>query len=361
MSRRTTLADIAREAGVSKTTVWLTMKNSPKIPVKTRERILGLAEKLGYRPDPVLSSMARARWKDTEREPETVAWLEEPAEWKANTNQYLAQAREQAKAHGYRVERFELRYEDSPARLGELLWKRGIRAILVHHLFRPAWRTEFPWERFVAVAVQPNRYSKFLHRAKSSGRCGCAMAFRQILGEGYHRIGVVLHHTRLNPIDPARMGALLYIRRILQEAAPKVPVLDLTDSSNHPKQIRDWMKKQKPEAVLGLTPSVVHLLSEAGYIIPTDVAFATLTRSSAVDRRIAGIDPNHRAMLSRAVGLLDQLLKANAFGIPDEPYDIVVPQVWHNGQTLPHLGPSLLDEETRPELTRVRELLDEMV
>ena len=43
---RVTLADIAAKAGVHVTTVSLALRNSPRLPVATRERIRKLAEQL---------------------------------------------------------------------------------------------------------------------------------------------------------------------------------------------------------------------------------------------------------------------------------------------------------------------------
>ncbi|ACL63106.1 LacI family DNA-binding transcriptional regulator [Methylobacterium nodulans] len=45
---RSTLADIARESGVSKATVSLVLRNHPSIPERTRQRVLHAAEQLGY-------------------------------------------------------------------------------------------------------------------------------------------------------------------------------------------------------------------------------------------------------------------------------------------------------------------------
>jgi LacI family transcriptional regulator len=45
---RPTLVDIAKASGVSKATVSLVLRNSPSIPERTRERVLGVAKKLGY-------------------------------------------------------------------------------------------------------------------------------------------------------------------------------------------------------------------------------------------------------------------------------------------------------------------------
>ena len=63
MSKRATIRDIARQAGVSKSTVARALSNAPRIAPETRLKIRTLAKKMGYRPDPVLSALAANRWR----------------------------------------------------------------------------------------------------------------------------------------------------------------------------------------------------------------------------------------------------------------------------------------------------------
>ncbi|MBL7202104.1 MAG: LacI family DNA-binding transcriptional regulator [Anaerolineae bacterium] len=59
--RRITIKDIAREAGVSPQTVSRAINNKGEIRPQTRERILRIAERLGYRPNSVARSLATQR------------------------------------------------------------------------------------------------------------------------------------------------------------------------------------------------------------------------------------------------------------------------------------------------------------
>lgn len=57
MSRRITLAELARRAGVSKATVSRALNGKPDVDVRTRQRILSLVAATGYIPDPTARAL----------------------------------------------------------------------------------------------------------------------------------------------------------------------------------------------------------------------------------------------------------------------------------------------------------------
>lgn len=59
--KRPTISDVAREAGVSPTSVSFAFNQPTRISDGTRERIIATAETLGYSPDPVARSMSIGR------------------------------------------------------------------------------------------------------------------------------------------------------------------------------------------------------------------------------------------------------------------------------------------------------------
>src|SRR6266516_1654877 len=60
-TKRITLLDIAADAGVSRATVSLVMRESPLVAAETRERVLLSAERLGYVYDRVAASLRSQR------------------------------------------------------------------------------------------------------------------------------------------------------------------------------------------------------------------------------------------------------------------------------------------------------------
>src|SRR5882724_12691530 len=61
MSNGITMKSIAAQAGVTQATVSMSLANNPRIPVVTRERIQAIARRLGYHPNPYVSTLMRIR------------------------------------------------------------------------------------------------------------------------------------------------------------------------------------------------------------------------------------------------------------------------------------------------------------
>src|SRR5256885_16225015 len=71
-----TLREIARRAGVSHTTISLSLRNHPSIPERTRVRLRRLADRLGYRSNVLVSAlMSQVRSKQQKSAPEVVGFL----------------------------------------------------------------------------------------------------------------------------------------------------------------------------------------------------------------------------------------------------------------------------------------------
>ena len=60
---KTTIKDVAREAGVSETTVSLSFKPESRISIKTREKILKIAQKMNYVPNSMAKNLRNGRTK----------------------------------------------------------------------------------------------------------------------------------------------------------------------------------------------------------------------------------------------------------------------------------------------------------
>ena len=76
LDRRVTFADVAREAKVHPTTVSMAMRNHPRLPLETRQRIQEIAKDMGYRPDPAVQALVAYRRRvKASRMPSTIAYV----------------------------------------------------------------------------------------------------------------------------------------------------------------------------------------------------------------------------------------------------------------------------------------------
>src|SRR6516164_4115212 len=75
-TKRVTLRDVAERVRVSHVTISLALRNHPSIPLKRRQEIKHVAEEMGYRPDPLLSSLAVYRTRQRPaRIQSALAWI----------------------------------------------------------------------------------------------------------------------------------------------------------------------------------------------------------------------------------------------------------------------------------------------
>jgi len=108
--RRVTLRDVAKQAGVSHATVSMCFRNSPSIPEKRRKQVLRVAERMGYRPDPVLSALAEYRNRNRPQPIQSaLAWInhwDQPEKLRKYNefNLYWLGASSAAERFGYHLE-----------------------------------------------------------------------------------------------------------------------------------------------------------------------------------------------------------------------------------------------------------------
>src|SRR3982750_4698614 len=147
-----TLREIARRAGVSHTTVSLSLRNHPSIPEKTRERLRHLADELGYRSNVLVSAlMSQVRLQQHKSGPEVVGFLTggpTADDWKNHSASlgYYEGARRRALPLGIRIEPFWL----GPGGAGaaatcRMLQTRAIRGQLLSPFPVPVYAHELDW------------------------------------------------------------------------------------------------------------------------------------------------------------------------------------------------------------------------
>lgn len=338
---RVSLRDIANEIGVSHVTVSLALRGDPRISAARREEIAAAAERLGYRPDPMLSSLSA--YRQTKRPVEirsTMAWLNQWPDPRAlrrfqEFDAYWRGASDYAARLGYRLEEFVLRKDMSSARLQQILVARNVRGILIPPHTNDLSLPDFDWSQFSVVRLGISVKSPRAHIVTSDQKNCAAMAFDEIWARGYRRIAyVTAHRFDRNTGGNFRAGYLsaqdvhVPLRRHL---AP----FNLSEENTPAdmRALRKWLRTAKPDAIISALGNLPELLDQAGCRVPDDVSVAVL---SLLDGHFdSGVDQNSLEVGRVAIATLAGLIHQNERGIPQYCRRILVEGRWVDGTSLP--------------------------
>jgi LacI family transcriptional regulator len=351
-----TLREIARRAGVSHTTVSLSLRNHPSIPEATRERLRHLADELGYRSNVLVSAlMSQVRLKQHKSGPEIVGFLTggpTADDWKNHSASlgYYDGARRRALQLGIRVEPFWL----GPGGAGaaatcRMLQARAICGQLLSPFPVPIYAHELDWMHLICVGLGYvfNRHA--LHRATHNHFRGSYLAYKELVQLGYRRIGLMLDRDENSRVNYGWLGGYLAAQHTC--AGARIEPL-LTAAGDEVRQVKTWMRSARPDAVIGFGPGQFLMLTHLGYRIPRDLAYVALdveqTRLAHVEE-VAGINQNLPLIGATAIDILASQLYHNELGLPQRPVISMIEGYWVPGRTAPaRLGTSASRRRPKP-------------
>lgn len=337
-----TMTDIAKEAGVHVTTVSLALRNNPRLPETTRKRIQALAEKMGYRPDPLLRALVAYRaTKSPRRNPPTIAYVTNWNSrwgWKQTTAHpdFYEGAQQKARELGYNLEHFWMREPGlTHGRLSRILLSRGITGlVLASHVREIDVDIQFDWNQFSAVKIDYFPHRPIIANVTNNQLHIIRLATQKVMEAGYRRIGFVLDEGWDITVDHLWSAGFLWEQQ-------KLPAKDRIPAYLFPNKepLEDWIKRTRPEVILSKREFVLPTLEKLGMSVPGDMAFVDLFLDDFSGAN-AGVRQNHSTVGAQAVAILDGLLQHNIRGIPEIPLTTYVEGTWFDGASCPLLHPA---------------------
>jgi len=353
--RRVTLADIAKADGTHVTTVSLALRNSTRLPEKTRTRIQKLAAEMGYRPDPVLHALISYRTRIRSKlDQQTIAYVTNWTTrwgWKEVTAHpdFYNGALRASEALGHKLEHFWLREPElSHGRLSHILETRGISGLIIaSHTREIDESLQFDWANFSAIKIDFFPHHPELHNV-TNNQCNITrMAVRRAMEAGYHRIGFVMHRGWDHSADHMWTAGYLVEQQQIP-AEDRIPMCIFPEPEpvaawfNESKgevvisetSFAAWYREWKPEVIIGKFSFVAPVLERMGLSIPRDVAFVDLFLDD-FSGRFAGVHQNNEEVGSLAVEFLAGQISQNKRGIPRIPTTTYVEGTWVEGASMP--------------------------
>lgn len=353
--RRTTLADIARVAGVHVTTVSLALRNHPRIPEETKARIRALAEKMGYAPDPMMRALVAYRSRNAgRRHPPTLAYLTNWNTrwgWKKTTAhpEFYSGAENKARELGFKLDHFWLREPGlTHLRLSGILKARGITGLIVaSHGREMGDALRLDWPRFSAIKIDYFPHEPLLHNVTNHQCDIVRLAVRRVVAAGYRRPGLVMHRGWDHAVDHHWTAGYLCEQQPLDErdrlpahifpaAHPVERWFNEHGGAVEPDaaEFRLWLERHRPDVIISKADFVLPLLKKMGLRVPRDIAFVDLFLD-ATDGAVAGVRQNHETVGALAVELLAGQLQLNKYGLPEIPTTTFVEGTWFDGTSCP--------------------------
>ncbi len=339
-ARRPSLRDIAKALGLSHVAVSLALRDSPRVSEGRRAEVRAMAERLGYRPDPMLASLVAYRQS---KRPAGIraclGWLnqwarpEELRKHKEFDNYWLG-AREAAERLGYNLEEFRWPAGKSGKRLQAILETRGVRGLLIPPHREGLSLPDFDWSRFSLVRFGASVTTLPVHSVTSDQSHCARLVYEKAIESGYRRVGYVSEcNFERNTRGHFREGYL----NAQEETTPRGRRLDTLLLSNDPRRHQNellvWLQKEKPDAVVTSSPLLRSLIHGLGLRIPDDLAVAT---TSVLDGNFdSGADQNSPEIGRVAVSTLASLALENERGIPRYQRRILVEARWVEGSSMP--------------------------
>ncbi len=339
---RPTLNDIAKALGYSKNTISLGLRGNPQIPPATRERIREAADRLGYRPNAVVSQlMAQLRSARTSRLQAKLALVNANLDRNAFSDHptipiYVEGCVGRAASLGYDFDRFWLHDPELTAeRWLRILTTRGIKGLVLvglmdtNHL--PA-SLKPVWEKLPCVVTGVGTRDPDLSYSCVDHYSLALMAFERALSMGYERPGLVLDDV-IDALVERRFSAGYHTGQRMLPRGQQIPVFGDVNGPGRPEKFRERLDRHRPDVVFTLYNSVLGWIRTAGRRIPDDIGVIQLEwRASRPG--IAGMNQHNRVTGEAAVDMVVSQIHNNETGVQDFPRATLIGATWVDGSSV---------------------------
>ena len=331
--------DVAREAGVTGATVSRALSGNTHVDPTTRRRIEQIAERLGYRPNPVVGHlMARLRMGQKESHKATLAIMSphppERLQEIPPLRKFIEGATARARELGYSVEIFWMLEPGIRIdRWKRILDARNIRGVLVTGLFHfeELFRSFEPvWESRACVTIGARNVDSCLHFAANDLFASSTLAVKELGKLGYRKPAQVIEEGLDIHLEGRVTGGFLSGYHGLETSPDMILHMDYPPDLT---RLLRWVRHQRPDAIICGEERMLDWLRQGGIRVPEEMGVIRLDLH--VDEPgWAGINQNSDLVAKAAVDLLVGQLHRGEFGEPSFQKCILIEGRWIPGSTV---------------------------
>lgn len=338
MPRPPTIRSLAQALSLSVATVSEALRDSPRVQAATRERVKQAAERVGYRPNPLLgatlSALRRSRHQGFSG---VLALVDVTPDTRTQLmlfhREVVRGAEARAQELGFRTELFWVGPRPpalSVARLNSVLRARGIHGVVFLPFDRRQDFVNFDLHQMAAVGMDHRLLHPSLHTIQPDHYLSMRHALQLLIDRGYRRVGLCLEARKDERVDHKWSSGFISFFRV---SGQKLEVPPLVVPRLEPKVFHAWFKKHRPDLVIGHEQAVTDWLSTQGVRVPEDVGFFRINVTER-SKPCAGLDLLPQRLGATAVETVVGMLHRREQGVPPFPNSISIDAVFTDGPTL---------------------------
>ncbi len=347
MSDHPTFEQIAKRAGVAKSTVSLALRNSPKLLEKTRLRIQDVARQLGYKPNPLVSAqMAYIRSSKTKKSVSTIGfvntWYEEAnhqrLKWEV-MGRFHQGVKERVEQLGFHFEHLEFDMSVySKRRMEEIIKARNIDALVLSPLRRATTELVLNWDPYAVVSIGYFATFGNIHRVFYDSFSATEAVLKIAKSRGYKRIGFITNAEAEQRAGRLWSSAFLEFQSRCIPKSGQVPLLRMNlPEAEYSKpeftQIENWYREHKPDLIISFLDRTLRHLRSIGLRSPEDFGYISMIWSEYMGD-IAGYNQDFERVGKVAVDIVVDRLFQNKRGESAHPSSTSLIGEFVEGRTL---------------------------
>lgn len=333
---------IAELAGISPSAVSLVFTDSPKVSQATKERVLKIAKRIGYRRNAkvaeLMSGVRQANHPGRQACFAVTSLYDDPRPWEKSLHlsRIFAGMNERAEALGYRLEPLWIREPGMTyRRFRSMLDARGIEGLLCFG--SPQFDDDFPAELdHYAIVTQGLSIRTSLHRVVSHVYSDMWRALHLVESLGYRRPGLIIGRYEETRSAHGYLCAYLGWLQLKLGSPAALPALQVEQVEEQP--LFGWLEAHRPDVVIFVhQPDALvrfeALLRRRGIRVPKELGVAAISQSLE-HTDFSGFQENQPLIGAWCVELLASRIMNRDVGIPAHPRIEMVERTWHHGKSL---------------------------
>lgn len=340
---RVTQKDVARVAGVHVTTVSLALRGHHGIPAGTRDRIVAIAERLGYQRDSAFMALTSRRANaHVARRVQRMAFLTNhpgrgSLEEVPHMRYFFEGVKGQAELMGYACEPLFVGGANlSSSALEAHLRVQQCGGLVIGAFCIPGETVTLDWSRYAVVKIDSHFMAPTATIVSNDQMQAVRLACQRLRCLGYRRIGMAVGRYDEDATHDLYTAGYL-IEQASQPDSTRIPPLhfDYADQVQDaiPK-LQRWVREHRVRVVISNWSEILPMAIATNLRVPDELACVCLSLSDP-ESGLAGVIQNHRAVGRRAAELVGMALRMGQRGATRDPNSVYIEGQWKDGPTAP--------------------------